>query len=194
MNRPPQRVDVQAQARAGVVWQGALAVASLPRLAASLRDTAGAIDVGLRWDLDRRGRAQLQLRLGGVMPLVCDRCGKGVDYPLAVDRPFFFVGSERELAAIAIDDSPEEALLGSASFDWMELVEDEAILELPISPRHDRCRRPDVLPAGAAAREMAPNPFSVLREVNVRAADAEELAPRPAPGDAPGAPRRRRRG
>ncbi len=84
---------------------------------------------------------------------------------LAERREFYFVATEADLAAIAIDDAPEEALLGSTHFDLAGLIEDEAILQLPISPRHARCA--PRAPAGRgdpAAATGRPQPFAGLRE------------------------------
>jgi uncharacterized protein len=45
---------------------------------------------------------------------------------------------------LPIDDAPDEPLLGSRRFDVAALVEEQAILALPISPRHAACTAPSV--------------------------------------------------
>jgi uncharacterized protein len=154
-------LDVYAAAHSGARREGEIALARLPRLATSLARTDGA----LRWrtvsGTDGLGRPALQLRLDATLPLRCDRCERELDFELAVEREFYFVASEAELAAIEVDDAPEEPLLGSAHFDLGALIEDEAILQLPLSPRHAGCA-----PAAEADGASAPDrvrPFSGLQ-------------------------------
>jgi uncharacterized protein len=85
--------------------------------------------------------------------------------PVQVQRSFRFVADEA--TAAAEDDTAEEDLLAlSRSFDVLELVEDELLMEMPVAPRHDVCPEdvkmsvadPD-FESAAAERE---NPFAVL--------------------------------
>jgi uncharacterized protein len=72
-----------------------------------------------------------------------------------------------EATAAAEDDTSEEDLLAlSRSFDLLELVEDEMLMEMPVAPRHEVCPEPVKMSAvdadfdaGDAERE---NPFAVL--------------------------------
>jgi uncharacterized protein len=138
------RIDVFAAARKRSQWEGRLPFAAMPRLAASLlldepAGGAGVLDYRCRGDVDAQGRPALTLWLDGVVPLRCDRCGKKLALALRVERRFYFVGSGAELAAIPVDDATDEPLLGSVQFDLAGLIEDEAILQLPLSPRHVDC-------------------------------------------------------
>jgi len=169
-----QPVDVYQMARSGARLAGALALARLPRLGASLLRHDGELAylcVGLH---DDRDRPALHLALQARLALRCDRCGRELEFGLDVERRFYFVASEPELAAIEIDDAPEEALLGSARFDLAGLIEDEAILQLPLSPRHAHCAPPDKL--AALAPEPRTSPFAALQ--NLRAVPDEPDAGR----------------
>lgn len=149
-------IDVFAMARNHKAWEGQVPLARLARLCTSLTDgpgdRAGVLQYRCRAGLDGHGRPSLNLVLAAVLPLRCDRCAQKLDLPLAADRDFFFVATEAELAAIPVDDAPEEALLGSGQFDLAGLIEDEAILQLPLSPRHPDCRPA----AGPMARQSGP--------------------------------------
>jgi len=178
-------IDVFALARHAAQWEGRRRLAAMARLCPSLTDGPGERDAELRFacrsGTDGHGRPALQLLLEGVLPLRCDRCAQLLPYALHAQRQFYFVATEEELAAIPIDDTPEEALLGSAHFDLAGLIEDEAILQLPISPRHARC------PGGAARTRRAappadagrPHPFAALAGLR------ERLIPGAAPSGAP---------
>jgi uncharacterized protein len=87
-----------------------------------------------------------------------------------VNRSFRFVPDEA--TAAAEDDEAEEDLLAlSRSFDLVELVEDELLMELPVAPRHDVCPEPVKMSAAdtdfdAAAPEKE-NPFALLGRLKV---------------------------
>ena len=99
------------------------------------------------------------------LPLVCQRCLLPVDVPVAVDRSFRFVADEA--TAAAQDDEAEEDLLAlSRSFDLLELIEDELLMELPVAPRHEVCPEPVKMSTADAAFDAAApqkeHPFAVL--------------------------------
>jgi uncharacterized protein len=154
------RIDVFTVARNRADWSGRLPLAAMPRLCASLTDGPGDRDGMLayrcRGAMDAHGRPALALWLQAVLPLRCDRCGNKLALALDAERSFYFVATQAELAAIPIDDSPDEALLGSPQFDLAALIEDEAILQLPISPRHADCEAAPRAASGAAAAPAHP--------------------------------------
>jgi uncharacterized protein len=122
-----------------------------------------------RGELRNAGHVQPQvwmhLEAQASLPLVCQRCLRPVDVDVAFERSFRFVTDEA--TAAAEDDAAEEDVLAlSRSFDLLELVEDEMLMELPVAPRHETCPEPVVMSAvdpafgaGGAERE---NPFAVL--------------------------------
>jgi uncharacterized protein len=172
---PP--IDVLRLARTGGRLEGECELAALPRLGASLARRAGTLAWSAQGLLDDQGRPALRLALHGLLPLRCDRCSAELAFVLEVERLFYFVASEAELAAIEIDDAPEEALLASERFDLQELIEDEAILQLPLSPRHDGCAPPPEVAAGAAALAARPNPFAQLQALREQLAGSPPEAP-----------------
>jgi uncharacterized protein len=83
--------------------------------------------------------------------------------PLHVGRRFFFVPGE-EAAAALDEDSEDDVLALTPSFDLHVLVEDELLLALPIVPRHDVCPVPVplVFEDDGSAAEPADHPFAAL--------------------------------
>ena len=55
---------------------------------------------------------------------------------------FRFVATEEELNALPIEDDEIEMIVGSRSMSVYDWIEDEAILSLPLVPRHDECSAP----------------------------------------------------
>ena len=165
MNPEVQVVDGFELARTGSAVEGRVPIRELHRLSAELADMSGAIEYRFACHVDRLGRPAATLALSGRLVLRCDRCGEKVDMRLDRNTAFFFVHDEEELTAlpVTVEDEPEP-LLGSSQFDLVALVEDEAILAIPLSPRHDKCPakegesdRPGV--AGA------PKPFAGLQRL-----------------------------
>jgi uncharacterized protein len=169
----PLIIDVFELARLGDEAAGALPVANLRRLLPSLASNEGELHFRYRGYLDNQGRPAGTLEFETTVQLVCDRCTNPVALPLISKAQYYFVATEAELARIPVDESDEEPLLGSTRFDLVTLIEDDAILALPMSPRHAAC---DFAPAvdadgveGAdgAARER-PHPFAALAKLKPR--------------------------
>ncbi|MCX8003667.1 MAG: DUF177 domain-containing protein [Burkholderiaceae bacterium] len=152
-------VDVYELAQRAAAVEGTLSLAAAMRLRGALRHADGALAFRLHGMRDARGRPGAVLTLRGALPLVCDRCLQPLDVELDHRAAFFFVRTEAELARLPVTDDAEEPLLGSRHFDVLALVEDEAILCLPISPRHAQCAPIGEAPA---AREGGERPFAAL--------------------------------
>ncbi len=172
----PMQVDVFDLAKRGGSCEGTLGLDRLPRLAASQSpqpaEPQPPAPVRFRYEgfLDERRRPSAQLTLDGEIDLSCDRCGKPIRWTLRVDARYFFVHGEAELARLPVDESDEEPLLGSTRFDLQALIEDEAILALPMSPRHEACDLQVPLPTSVAAPEEGarPTPFAQLQKLKSR--------------------------
>jgi uncharacterized protein len=140
------------------------------RVADELVDDDGVLRYRFAGYVDARGRPAAMLELDGAVRVRCDRCGEPVEIRIQERADFFFVADESELARLPIDETPEEPLLGSRRFDLTALVEDQAILALPLSPRHEHCTLPDV--AGeddsATGEDERQRPFATLEALKRR--------------------------
>ena len=61
----------------------------------------------------------------------------------------------------SLDDDSVDVIVGSTALDLLQLVEDEVLLSIPLSPRHPQC--PDGGPAPVP--EKPDSPFAVLHAV-----------------------------
>jgi uncharacterized protein len=141
---------------------GEIALPDLPRLAESLLDADGSLRYAVQgWvDADGPGAA---LELSAHLRLACQRCNTPLGYRLERKTRFRFVHNEAELEAQPLDDDEADAIVGSKSMDLRGWIEDEAILSLPLVPRHERCEigtaaESDERDAGAGGQR----PFAVL--------------------------------
>jgi uncharacterized protein len=167
----PHRLDIRRFAEEGAELEDSAALQGFVRLLAETPDPANAQPV--HWHAQgemvnpRHVQPEIWMHLQAHtrLPLVCQRCLLPVDVPVAVDRSFRFVTDEA--TAAAQDDEAEEDLLAlSRSFDLLELVEDELLMELPVAPRHEVCPEPVKMSAADADFETATpekvHPFAVL--------------------------------
>lgn len=168
----PHRLDVSTFAAEGATLTGDDPVADYPRLAAELAESAPDAS-SVRWEAvgeERAGSAGaatpwLHLSADATVPMVCQRCLTPVAVQLVVDRFFRFVADEATAEA-EDDDAEEDLLVLARDFDLHSLIEDELLMEVPLTPVHDVCPVPVQLSAADAdfeASEAAkPNPFAVL--------------------------------
>jgi len=148
--------------RSSSLVESRLPLARMVRLAASLIDPSGEAQVRCTGMLDDHGRPAMRLEVRARLPVRCDRCSGALEQVVESDRVFHFVRSEEELNAIPVDPlEPSEPLVGGDRFELAPVVEDELILSLPISPRHESCTAPSELPAGED-REERQHPFAAL--------------------------------
>lgn len=165
----PRHLDVKAFAQAQGHLSGHESLLNYERLA----HEAQGLHPDLRVDWQARselrsGHIWLHLQVAATVPLHCQRCLTPVDVPLQIDRWFRFVADEA--TALAQDDESEEDLLVvSRSFDLHELIEDELLMELPMVPLHEHCPQPVLLQSGNDDFEQAqadkPNPFAALAQL-----------------------------
>jgi uncharacterized protein len=106
----------------------------------------------------------LQLSAHTCLTMVCQRCLASVEQTVSFAREFRFVASEAQ-AELEDEESEEDVLALSTEFDLLALVEDELLMALPASPKHDVC--PQVVKLRVAdadfqEAEDKPNPFAAL--------------------------------
>lgn len=172
----PDRLDLQAFARAGGRLEGTTPLSALPRLRASAHGgedpEAAPAEGAVHWHAEgalreRAGSApQVWLHVSArtTLPMTCQRCLQPVAQTLDVDRWFRFVANESQ-AAEQDADADEDVLVLSRQFKLLELVEDELLLDLPVIARHEVCPKPLAPAAHAdheAPEEARPNPFAAL--------------------------------
>lgn len=173
----PQRLDVASFADVGGTRSGSALLKEFPRL--SEETTGAAPDAAVPWEATGEARIGttgatepwLHLVADANVPLVCQRCLAPVDVALAVDRWFRFAPDE-DTAALEDETSDEDVLVASRDFDLHALLEDELLMEVPVTPRHEVCPEPPKLSAVdadfEAAVEAKPNPFAVLGTLRPR--------------------------
>lgn len=153
--------DAFRLARTGEALRGEATMRQLPRLAQSVLDPADRIRYEIQGRIDDDGHPGATMRLSGRLTLRCERCNEPMTFDLDRDVPFRFVQDEQALNALPIEDEELEAVVGSTAMRLLPWVEEEAILSLPLVPRHQDC----ALPLGENLPPTEPeraNPFAAL--------------------------------
>jgi uncharacterized protein len=145
-------IDGQAFARERSRITGRLALAALPRLAASGCDSAD-IDFAVEGSRKAEGQPSLRVSAGGSVGMTCQRCLQPLVVPVEVAAELELAESRE--AAEAADDEVDR-VVASRNMDVAALVEDEVLLALPMVAAHEEC------PLPADDDGPAPSPFAKL--------------------------------
>ena len=142
---------------------GTTPVADFDRLSGDLADSLGELHWSFLGGQHVDGHPQLEMDVAGEVKLVCQRCMVAFDYPLQSHSLLVLAADEAQAEALEqrLDDDSVDVIVGSSTMDFMLLVEDEALLSLPQSPRHDIC--PGSVPE--TREDKAESPFAVLKRL-----------------------------
>jgi uncharacterized protein len=152
--------DPFAFARATGLHSGQAALAAMPRLQDRLDSDAGTVAYVVRGKVDQRQRPLLELEITGNPSLRCDRCLAPLDFALQLHSRVLLMQPGTALPEDDADPESPEWLEAGPELDLLELIEDEILLSLPLSVRHDQGNCSDGGEMGrTSGRE---NPFSKL--------------------------------
>lgn len=146
--------------------EGETAVADLPRLAQESVDEFGTIGWSLQGGSDRLGHPQLNLSVSGSVQLMCQRCLTPFVFDIVSDSVLVLANDEPGADAIEalLDDDTVEVIVGSRTFNIGDLIEDEALLTIPASPKHEACPE-KLMPDTPENAEEKVSPFAVLKKL-----------------------------
>ena len=161
----PWQIDVFALCKEQAQKSGELPIALLTRLSSDLSHHDGALQYSLSGQIDAEKRSLLNIRINGTLVMRCQRCAEDMQYAVNVDNTLQLVHSEDELDneedeinAIIEGTADVEKIVGSKTFDTLNLMEDEIILSLPIVIAHEHCEK--TLPMSAGEKTST---FDALR-------------------------------
>lgn len=141
-----------------------MAVADLPRLVADCADKSGVLHWVLDGATNKFDYAQLTLSVSGEARMICQRCLTPYVFDIRSESILILAKNEvnaDEIDAL-LDDETIDVIVGNKALNIFDLIEDEALLALPLSPKHDVCPDPAILDAFKNTKE---SPFSVLKDL-----------------------------
>lgn len=133
-------IDALDFARNAGTCHGRIPLSKLERLQDYLIENSGELRYEVSGALNNNGKPILKVSIQGVLKLRCQRCLDELEHLLDVKADLRLAENERELSSLDEDESVE-GILAEPHLDVLVLIEDELILSLPISPRHEVCER-----------------------------------------------------
>jgi uncharacterized protein len=151
--------------RLGERREGSLELADLPRLAKEVASSAGPLQWIVQGGTDQFGYPRLELTVNGSVDLLCQRCLTPFSFIIASSSTLILAKDEQELDSIdaVLEDDELDVILGSKEFNLVEVIEDEALLALPLAPKHATC--PDAATIEALKAAVKPSPFAILKNL-----------------------------
>ena len=162
----PEQIAPLKLARQGISLQGRFKLINMKRLAGSLVDSQGEVEVDLHFDIDESGVSYMQGHFNALVNVACQRCMNPMQISVEGDASVGFVASDERASSLA--DVYEPCVLTEDTAALIDLVEDELILALPIVSVHpDQACQPWFEQEGKQQAEELPaeekeNPFAVL--------------------------------
>ncbi|BAO44351.1 YceD family protein [Thiolapillus brandeum] len=163
----PEPVDPRRLAEEGKTLSGSLSLASLPRLAALLRDATPQVLFDLHFGRDEYRRFTVDLGVKAPLTLECQRCLGDMQLDVDARTSLALVAGPMETEQLPKELDP--LLLGEEEYlDIAALIEDELLLAIPSSPRHadaDCSSHYFEEKQDLPAEQEQDNPFAVLAEL-----------------------------
>ncbi|MBR7798457.1 YceD family protein [Undibacterium fentianense] len=159
--------------------EGSTNISEFPRLSAECADKDGVLNWSLQGGVNHLGFPRLILSVEARVQLMCQRCLAPFDFVVDSQSELILAKSDDhadELESM-LEDDEVDVVVGSKTFNVMDLIEDEALLAIPQSPKHAVC--PDVVFVSSSQSESAKNvdavdaastggkvsPFAVLKKL-----------------------------
>ena len=136
----------------------------LERLRAECVSDEGELSWTLSGEIDQEiavGYPLLTLQIEFNVQLKCQRCLTPYHFKSA-SQSYVVLAKDEESAdmldqSLDVEDNVNvDVIVGSKSFDVMALIEDEALLAIPLSPKHEVCPSKEKLDAFAIAKKDSP--------------------------------------
>lgn len=164
----PKRVSLDKWADIGFNWQGEMMPADFERLQAMLSDEQEQSAIKITAALARSSNVlSLNFDLTGSVWLTCQRCLQPVNVELTGAHNIALLEDEGQIGLLDEDD--DHLLLEEVAFKdghdtylpLERLIEDEILLKIPLSPKHDDCEM-EVEQIGEIEEFEEESPFAAL--------------------------------
>lgn len=174
-NTFPAQIEPFKRAEQGFKWSGQLPLSRFVRIA---REAVGSIDdqlinIDCKLSMDAYHRiAWLDGHVETKVPMECQRCLETVEIELVSSFHLALVDDESLIERL--DEDADFIVLGEseattkgdydapATADLLALIEDELLLLMPLSPKHEFCEHKHQPAVEEVAEEKRDNPFEVL--------------------------------
>ena len=171
----PNHVNLEKWEDAGYLWSGSIRPRDLKRMVDIVPEEYQDNSIELRCELKKQGQLlTLLMQFTGEVWVTCQRCLNPLNIDVTHDAELILLQHEEQQGLI--DESDDYLLLEELLADQPEnkkgdrllplkkLVEDELLLDVPLSAKHEDCDMA-VEQVGEIIEEEAENPFAVLESL-----------------------------
>lgn len=134
-DRLPELIEPLRLARTERILQGELPLSRMARLVESVSAVTGDVEVKLSFVINERNLPCVRGHIRTEVGLQCQRCMQDMSWP--IDNQFELMIVESEAEADQLGEEIDVLLLDEQLISLSELIEDEILLNLPITPKHE---------------------------------------------------------
>ncbi|HXZ97261.1 MAG TPA: YceD family protein [Burkholderiales bacterium] len=149
--------------RGAGVLRGKIKNGELQRLNDYLYSTDGEIEYELSGTVDPDGKSLLHLAITGKLYLKCQRCLEGLEHDLDLVSSLLLIDNEKAFPEITEENDGIDCIPAETEMDVFALLEEEIILRLPISPRHESGACSVISYAGGGTAQSVFAPLAALK-------------------------------
>ena len=146
------------------VLRGKIATANLYRLRDCLHSADGVIEYELSGAVDPEGKSLLHLVIKGKLYLKCQRCLEALEHDVDPVSDLLLIENQQEFPEITEENEAVDCILAETELDVLALLEDEIVLNLPISPRHETGPCSVTVHAGGESTKSVFAPLAALKK------------------------------
>lgn len=154
-------IDSYEFAKQSLEIHGKIRASNLPGLQGVLYSGQGELVYRIRGGRPERDKLTLKLEVNGMLEVMCQRCLNAMEYPVNLTRTFVLVADESAIPEDEFEHDEVDYLVANPELDVEALVEEEFLLSLPLTIRHENGCADDIFPA----TNGKPNPFKVLERL-----------------------------
>lgn len=134
-NKLPQSVTVKKLVDSGASLSGSVSPDRLPRLAEAVVNVSSAFAVQMDFGKREDYKSKIDVQINGAVDMQCQRCLQPVSAPIYVSTTLIVVAHDEEAKSRIRDCEP--IVLEEGMLDIDAMIEEEALLALPLIAMHD---------------------------------------------------------
>ena len=153
--------------RNGESLKGKASLSELNRLAAVCADQVGELEWEVSGAVNKRNQAELSPGVSGPVNLMCQRCLSPLVFDVYSETTVLVAKTEEQAEEMEDTNGNEdsvEVIVADGKINVLDLIEDEALLSLPLSSKHEVCPHSST----GELKNKPESPFSVLGKLKKR--------------------------
>lgn len=171
----PNHINLEKWQDVGYSWYGTIIPRNMPRLASSVPAKYLDETIDLKFEMKKIGQLlTLTMDFSGKIWVICQRCLEPLNIDVGHHNQLVLL--ENEAQESLVDESDDYLLLDELLDSYAEnkkgerllpiakLIEDELLLDVPLSAKHEDCEMA-VEQVGDIIEEEAESPFAALAEL-----------------------------